>query len=69
MGHHGSQTATSPNLLSILKPKYAIIQTGRVKSFGFPDHELINRLNNYQIKTYRTDLHYTIVYQNKNLLI
>ncbi len=65
VGHHGSQTATSPNLLSILKPKYAIIQTGRVKSFGFPDQELINRLNNYQIKTYRTDLHYTIVYQNK----
>ncbi|HHU20945.1 MAG TPA: DNA internalization-related competence protein ComEC/Rec2 [Acholeplasma sp.] len=65
VGHHGSKTATSPNLLRFLKPKYAIIQTGRVKSFAFPDHETITRLNSFGIKTYRTDLHYTIIYKNK----
>ena len=36
VAHHGSNTATSRELLSRIRPRYAVIQTGRVEKFGFP---------------------------------
>jgi len=63
VAHHGSKTSLSYKALDILKPKVAIIQTGEIKHFGFPDKEVIASLNYYNIKIYRTDLDYSIKYQ------
>ena len=59
VGHHGSKTSTSPAFYQMINPKYAFIETGRRKQFGFPSSEVINTLSKCQV--YRTDLDYTIV--------
>lgn len=63
IGHHGSSTSTSLAFLQKLKPKIAIIQTGRVKKFGFPYQEVIDNLQRQKIIIYRTDLNYSIKYK------
>ncbi|MGI6710388.1 MAG: DNA internalization-related competence protein ComEC/Rec2 [Bacilli bacterium] len=63
IAHHGSATALSHQALEVLKPKIAIIQTGEIAYFGFPSKEVIESLNYYNIKTYRTDLDYSIKYK------
>lgn len=68
VGHHGSSTSTSNELLNMINPNYAVIMTGRIKQFGFPNKEVINRLDEKNIKTYRTDIHYSIrmyIFENK----
>jgi len=63
IGHHGSSTSTSRNFISKIKPRYAIIQTGRIKKFGFPNHQTIATLEYYNITVYRTDINYSIKYK------
>lgn len=60
VAHHGSNTSTSTTFLNDTDPTYAVIMTGRVKQFGFPNKALINRLDDNNIYTYRTDLNYSI---------
>lgn len=59
-GHHGSKTSSSYNLYNNCDPKYVILQTGRVKKYGFPHSETIELLENLNKKIYRTDKDYTI---------
>jgi len=60
IGHHGSRTSTSVELLNIVKPQLAIIQVGRDNKFNHPHPDVIERLNSYGIKILRNDLDYTI---------
>lgn len=60
IAHHGSKTSTSDAFISSLQPKYAIIQSGRVEIFGFPDQEVIDILEKNNVVIYRTDQHYSI---------
>lgn len=55
IGHHGSKTSSSNELLS-LKPKYALISAGLNNQFNHPSKEVIAALNYYQIKYYQTSL-------------
>jgi competence protein ComEC len=66
VGHHGSITSTSRDFVSSLKPEYAIIQTGRIKQFGFPHQPVIENLLKQKVIIYRTDLHYSIKYTYNN---
>jgi competence protein ComEC len=63
IAHHGSNTSTSEKLISKLKPKYAIIQTGRIEKFGFPRVQTIETLNKYNVMILRTDKLYSIKYE------
>lgn len=63
IGHHGSKTSSSKQFLAALNPKLAIIQSGRVKKFGFPHQEVIDTLSYLQIDVYRTDVNYSIKYK------
>lgn len=63
ISHHGSRTGTSPLFISRLRPEYAVIQTGRIERFGFPHEETIATLEEYGVKVFRTDLHYSIKYR------
>ena len=54
VGHHGSKTSTSEELLNIVQPEIAIIQVGR-NNYGHPSKEVIERLKEHEIRVYRND--------------
>lgn len=64
VGHHGSKTSLSFKALEVLNPSYAIVQTGQIEYFAFPDKEVIDALKHYNIKTYRTDLDYSVKFKS-----
>ena len=56
VGHHGSNNATTPELVASAKPQFAIISVGSGNSFGLPRTEVLARLANAGARVYRTDL-------------
>ncbi len=56
VGHHGSSTSTSYLFLRSVMPQTAIISCGTDNSYGHPHKETIEKLNQAEVKTYRTDL-------------
>jgi len=56
IGHHGSNNATTPELIAWAKPQFAIISVGSGNSFGLPRTEVLARLANAGTRVYRTDL-------------
>lgn len=64
IGHHGSKTSTSENLLKIAKPEEAIIQVGN-NSYGHPTPLVLDRLTKFGVKIFRNDQLGDIVYQAK----
>ena len=62
VGHHGSDTSSSLEFLKAVTPEEAIISCGVNNSYGHPSEEVVNRLNDLDIKIRRTDLEGTIEY-------
>jgi competence protein ComEC len=62
VGHHGSRTSTTQTFLNKVSPTFAVISVGSGNSYGHPTDEVLNRLNNANVKIYRTDLQGTIVF-------
>jgi competence protein ComEC len=56
VGHHGSATSTTPEILQSVKPSFAVISVGFQTSFGLPKAEVLDRLQNSGAQVYRTDL-------------
>jgi competence protein ComEC len=56
VGHHGSNNATTPELVASARPQFAIISVGSGNSFGLPRTEVLGRLANAGARVYRTDL-------------
>ncbi len=54
VGHHGSNTSTSSDLLETIKPKYALISAGQNNKFGHPHQETLDNLNKFSVKIYVT---------------
>ena len=61
VGHHGSYTATSERFLDALNPKYALISCGKNNDYGHPHTNILNRLQNNGVTTYRTDEDGTVI--------
>ena len=59
VGHHGSKSSTSWELLEALKPETAIISVG-ANSYGHPARQTLRRLQVMDAEIYRTDLQGTI---------
>jgi competence protein ComEC len=55
VAHHGSASATSAELLATVRPQYAIISVGVRNVYGHPRREVLWRLQQAGVKTYRTD--------------
>ena len=53
-GHHGSRFSTSEELLAAVTPEIAIISVGR-NSYGHPSDETLMRLEQRNIRVFRTD--------------
>jgi competence protein ComEC len=56
VGHHGSGTSSTPELLASVKPRFAVISVGFHTSYGLPKEEVLTRLRESGIHVYRTDL-------------
>jgi competence protein ComEC len=63
VSHHGSKTATSQELLDVLKPKVAVISVGKNNRFGHPTLEVLERLKNSGAEIKRTDEDGEIVFE------
>ncbi len=56
VGHHGSATSTTPEILAAVKPTFAVISVGFRTSFGLPKPSVLARLQASGARVYRTDL-------------
>lgn len=56
VGHHGSLTSTSWNLLELTDPEVALISLGEDNSYGHPHPVILDRLSQVGTKIFRTDL-------------
>ncbi len=61
VGHHGSSTSTSYRFLYEVDPQYAVISCGEGNSYGHPEDEVLSRLRDAGVTTYRTDLSGTVI--------
>ncbi|MCX6746392.1 MAG: ComEC/Rec2 family competence protein [Candidatus Parcubacteria bacterium] len=60
VGHHGSKYSSSQEFLDAIKPQYAVIEVGANNSYGHPHLITVKRLEQDNIKIFRTDLNGTI---------
>ncbi len=61
VGHHGSNSSTSYRWLREAAPEYAVISVGTDNSYGHPHEEVLSRLRDAEVTTYRTDLQGDII--------
>lgn len=54
VGHHGSKTSTSSTLLAHTQPDWAIISAGRWNPWKLPNREVVQRLEQAQVKVLNT---------------
>lgn len=56
VGHHGSSSSTSYVFLREVQPEYAVISVGVDNEYGHPTEDVLSRLRDAEVTTYRTDL-------------
>jgi competence protein ComEC len=61
VGHHGSRTSSSDELLAEVRPRVAVISVGAGNSYGHPNAEVLRALARAGAAVLRTDLEGTIV--------
>ena len=62
VGHHGSNTATSKELLAVTTPALAAIGCGELNEYGFPHREVTEALAEVGAAVWRTDLDGTLAF-------
>lgn len=55
LGHHGSDTSSSPIFLKTVSPEVAIVSAGKNNSFGHPHKSVLDLCEKFGIKVLRTD--------------
>lgn len=63
VGHHGSNTSTSPEFLQQLQPEAAVISAGKNNRYGHPVPETLAALTESETLIYRTDQQGMIYYE------
>jgi competence protein ComEC len=62
VGHHGSNTSTTPEILASVKPSFAVISVGFHTSYGLPKEDVLARLQDAGARTYRTDVNGAVTF-------
>ncbi len=62
VGHHGSATSTTPEILQSVNPTLAVISVGFRNSFGLPKPDVLERLQNSGVRVYRTDVNGAVTF-------
>lgn len=60
LGHHGSSTSTSKELLCAATPDYAVISCGLGNIYLHPHAETLSLIDDMEIELYRTDFNGTV---------
>lgn len=55
VGHHGSSSSTSEELLEAAAPAYAFLSVGENNPYGHPTAQTLNALQQYGVTLFRTD--------------
>jgi competence protein ComEC len=55
VAHHGSASSSSEALLAAVRPRFAVISVGSRNVYHHPRPEVLRRLQNAHVTTYRTD--------------
>lgn len=55
VGHHGSDTSTSPLFLNSFQPHVGVVSVGEDNDYGHPTPEVMSRLQRAGAQTFRTD--------------
>ncbi len=61
VGHHGSKTATTNDLVASLSPEWAVIEVGTDNDYGHPSKKALSALEKNGVMIYRTDLNGSII--------
>ena len=61
VGHHGSNSSTSPGFLKVVSPQIAVISVGAGNDYGHPHQVTLQKLTSAGAKVFRTDLNGTVV--------
>lgn len=61
LGHHGSASSTSWDLLEAASPSWAVISCGLNNSYGHPTAETMGKLSDMDIPVFRTDDQGTVI--------
>jgi len=71
VSHHGSKTSTSELFIKNVRPEYAFISCGKNNFYSHPNKQIIDILDKYSVRTYRTDNEGTIeiIFSNQQYLI
>ena len=64
IGHHGSSYISSLAFWEFINPKYAVISVGKNNIYKHPSNEILKRLEQNDIKVYRTDINGTIIFES-----
>ena len=62
VGHHGSATSTTPEILESVKPRFAIISVGYRNTFDLPKLTVLQRLQASGVHVYRTDVNGAVTF-------
>jgi competence protein ComEC len=55
VAHHGSASSTNADLLTAVRPRFAVISVGARNVYHHPRREVLERLQQARVTTYRTD--------------
>ena len=66
IAHHGSKSSSTKEFLDRVKAKIAVIGVGEDNNFGHPNQEVLQRIINFGIRVYRTDMNGEIILIYKN---
>jgi competence protein ComEC len=61
VGHHGSHTSTSREMMERIRPETALISVGARNRFGHPHPDVLDRLEEAGVQVLRTDRDGTVV--------
>jgi competence protein ComEC len=62
VGHHGSATSTTSDILQSVRPTFGVISVGFRNSFGIPKPDVLKRLQDAGVHVYRTDLNGAVTF-------